>query len=169
MGEWVALQDYAQKQGIPEQEVWKRIRAGQLLQRELGGVVYVYGRETTASKALAVPPPSVPMYYAERSMATIMQLHDELMAEKERCVDLHRRLLTREQAYAELEYYVRILEAKMEGRYPEAPRPERLAQVRPIRPVAPVPEPEPEPTAAAASGGSHRSGSAPRPDGWRSW
>ena len=169
MAEWVALPDYAQKHGISEQEVWKRIRAGALMQRELGGVVYVYGREGSPSKALAVTTPSVPMYYAERSMATIMQLHDELMAEKERCVDLHRRLLGREQAYAELEYYVRVLEAKLEGRYPEAPRPERLAQVRPIRPVTPTPQAEePQPVAAAAGGGAPRTASA-RPDGWRSW
>jgi hypothetical protein len=160
MGDWIALQDYAQAQGVSEQEVWAQVQAGQLRHRELGGAVYVFARDDRGSSALALAPPSVPMHYAERSMATLLQLHDELMAEKERCIDLHRRLMSREQAYAEIEYYARLLEAKLEGRYPDVPRPERLASVRPIRPdlnVAPTPAEPPR----AASGS--------RPDGWRAW
>src|SRR5215831_20434055 len=55
----------------------------------------------------------VPMGYAEKSMASLMQLHGELMEEKERRVDLYRRLMDKEQALAELKMYVRLLEEKL--------------------------------------------------------
>ncbi len=187
MGEWVAMQDYAHKRGIPEQDVWAQVQGGQLMHRELAGVIYVYARDERTPTSLATAATTVPMYYAERSMGTIMQLHDELMAEKERCVDLHRRLMSREQAYSELEYYARLLEAKLEGRFPEVHRPERLADVLPIRPdlnVAPPPRParvdlgeSPNPyrqtwvgpPEGSESVDSERAAVGTRPDGWRCW
>jgi|SRR5215470_13535733 len=58
-------------------------------------------------------PAMVPIGYAEKSMASLMQLHSELMDEKERRVDLYRRLMDKEQALAELKMYVRLLEEKL--------------------------------------------------------
>lgn len=58
-------------------------------------------------------PAMVPIGYAEKSMASLMQLHTELMDEKERRVDLYRRLMDKEQALAELKMYVRLLEDKL--------------------------------------------------------
>lgn len=55
----------------------------------------------------------VPMGYAEKAMASLMQLHSELMDEKERRVDLYRRLMDKEQVVAELRMYVRLLEEKL--------------------------------------------------------
>lgn len=55
----------------------------------------------------------VPIGYAEKSMASLMQLHTELMNEKERRVDLYRRLMDKEQALAELKMYVQLLEEKI--------------------------------------------------------
>jgi hypothetical protein len=55
----------------------------------------------------------VPLGYAEKSMASLMQLHSELMNEKERRVDLYRRLMDKEQALAELKMYVALLEEKI--------------------------------------------------------
>ena len=55
----------------------------------------------------------VPIGYAEKSMASLMQLHSELMDEKERRVDLYRRLMDKEQALAELKMYVQLLEEKI--------------------------------------------------------
>jgi|GEM_PF-2092467 len=55
----------------------------------------------------------VPIGYAEKSMASLMQLHTELMDEKERRVDLYRRLMDKEQALAELKMYVQLLEEKI--------------------------------------------------------
>ncbi len=162
MGDWVALHEYAQKRGISEKDVFELVETGELLHRQLSGKSYVYDRGERPPGALALAPPSVPMHYAERAMGTIMQLHGELMAEKERCIDLQRRLLSRDQTVAELEWYVRILEARLEGRFPEVPRPEPLAKVTPIRPdLKTAPEPPLEPARAAAG--------SPRPDGWRAW
>jgi hypothetical protein len=176
MGDWVALQDYAQNQGITEQDAWAEVEAGRLMHRELSGASYVYAREDKPATSLAAPSPAVPMYYAERSMATIMRLHDELMTEKERSIDLQRRLMSREQACAEVEYYARLLEAKIEGRFPDVPRPERLAPVRPIRPdlnvasAAPSPAPGPNSSNSAAQvNSSVRAAAGSRPEGWRAW
>jgi len=174
MGDWVALQDYAHGHGISEQDAWAEVEAGRLMHRELSGVIYVYPHGDRRTTALTTPSPAVPMYYAERSMATIMRLHDELMTEKERCIDLQRRLMSKEQAYAEIEYYARLLEAKIEGRLPEVPRPARLAPVRPIRPdlnMAPSPEAKADGArpVPAREKDSVRSTATPRPEGWRAW
>jgi hypothetical protein len=172
MGDWVALQDYAQNQGISEQDAWAEVASGRLKHRELSGAVYVFAREERVPAPLAVPTPAVPMYYAERSMASIMRLHDELMAEKERNIDLQKRLMSREQAFAEVEYYVRLLEARMDGRLPDLPRPERLASVRQLRPdldANPAPAPvSPKPQATASAAGAARP-TGTRPEGWRAW
>jgi chromatin segregation and condensation protein Rec8/ScpA/Scc1 (kleisin family) len=56
----------------------------------------------------------VPASFAEKSMASLMQLHGELMDEKERRVDLFRRLMEREQSFAELKFYVKVLEERLE-------------------------------------------------------
>jgi hypothetical protein len=55
----------------------------------------------------------VPVGYAEKSMASLMQLHSELMEEKERRVDLYQRLMDKEQVLAELRMYVKLLEEKL--------------------------------------------------------
>jgi hypothetical protein len=84
----------------------------------------------------------VPASYAEKAMASLMQLHSELMDEKERRVDLYRRLMEREQALAELKLYVKILEEKLSPpRSPEASAPEGAAPASspPHPPVTPPP------------------------------
>src|SRR6185369_6663566 len=60
----------------------------------------------------------VPEGYAQKAMASLMQLHTELMDEKERRVELHRQLMEKEQALAELKMYVKLLEEKVEQRPP---------------------------------------------------
>ena len=58
---------------------------------------------------------AVPQSYAEKAMASLMQLHNELMDEKERRVELYRKLQEREQAFAELKLYVQSLEERLGG------------------------------------------------------
>jgi hypothetical protein len=111
----------------------------------------------------------VPEGYAQKAMASLMQLHTELMDEKERRVELHRQLMQKEQALAELRMYVKLLEEKVEQRPPARPR---------IRPVPPPP-PAAAATAATATKPKTRLKAVPRPppppparpapDGWRSW
>ncbi len=117
----------------------------------------------------------VPMGYAEKSMASLMQLHSELMEEKERRVDLYRRLMDKEQALAELKMYVRLLEEKVSQPKPPPPPPRPIARERvriSIKPGAPAsngaarapprpPHPRPESPYPAAE---H-----PGTDGWRTW
>jgi hypothetical protein len=114
----------------------------------------------------------VPVTYAERAMNSLMALHGDLMSEKERALDLTRRLMEERQARAELEAYVRLLEAELTrhggprlgevrtGRADDVSRAtERLLDARPPppldRPPAPppareaaVPHPPPRETAA---------------------
>ena len=124
-------------------------------------------------------PQLVPAGYAEKAMASLMQLHSELMDEKERRVELFRRLMEREQALAELRMYVKMLEE----RAATAP----VAQAAPMPP--PMPEAQPESRAPApvqvapprtppdpSLGRPSRAppvppavGNRPRPDGWRAW
>lgn len=59
---------------------------------------------------------SVPVAYAEKTMNTLLRLHEDLVEEKERRIDLHRRLLEREQELAELRAYVNLLEAELARR-----------------------------------------------------
>lgn len=62
----------------------------------------------------------MPVAYAEKTMHSLLRLHEDLMEEKERRIDLYRRLMDREQELAELRAYVRLLEAEMERA--EAPK-----------------------------------------------
>ena len=55
----------------------------------------------------------VPADFAEKAMASLMQMHTELMDEKERRVELFRKLMEREQVVAELRMYVKLLEEKL--------------------------------------------------------
>ncbi|MGV3619778.1 MAG: hypothetical protein ACO1OB_03115 [Archangium sp.] len=97
----------------------------------------------------------VPASYAEKTMASLMQLHGELMEEKERRVDLFRRLMEREQALAELKMYVKVLEEKMTPPAPIPMAPPVVAQVRASPPrVAPQPPPIPP---------------RGRVEGWKTW
>ena len=126
--------------------------------------------------AQAAPSSAVPQAYAEKAMATLMQLHSELMDEKERRVDLYRRLMEREQALAELRMYVRVLEERAEAAKaapavappvaaPVAAPPVRVAPAKTAAPVAPSPR-RSEP-ATFVSVGARRGAAAPV--GWRSW
>lgn len=94
----------------------------------------------------AAPSGLVPASYAEKAMASLLQLHNELMDEKERRVELFRRLMEKEQAVAELNMYVKMLEEKLADRtVRKAPRPppppQRLVTLRPPRSKAAPPAP----------------------------
>ena len=110
----------------------------------------------------------VPASYAEKAMASLMQLHSELMDEKERRVELHRRLMEREQAIAELKMYVKLLEEKQQ---PVAPA---LAQPLPVS-VAAVPvepqqvKPSPPPLPRRPPPMPVQVGIRLRPEGWKVW
>jgi hypothetical protein len=106
----------------------------------------------------------VPASYAEKAMASLMQLHSELMDEKEKRVDLFRRLMEREQALAELKMYVKMLEEKM------------AAPVAAPRMVMPVQPPAPPPPVAPPASRHMRPAPVPpqvpprsRVEGWKTW
>jgi hypothetical protein len=109
----------------------------------------------------------VPEGYAQKAMASLMQLHTELMDEKERRVELHRQLMEKEQALAELKMYVKLLEEKVEQRPP--PR----LRTRPVPPPRPAAKPKPPPAAGVPAAARPKLKAVPRPpaplDGWRSW
>ncbi|MEN9799595.1 MAG: hypothetical protein RL653_3292 [Pseudomonadota bacterium] len=131
----------------------------------------------------------VPVSYAEKTMASLLQLHTELMEEKERRVELYRRLVEKDEALAELRYQVKILEDRLrraEG--PSQPPPPSASPVvsSPVvtgaatvttteAPVAVHREPPPAPAPAAST--LVRAGSPPAPrtvnrpsrEGWRQW
>jgi hypothetical protein len=140
----------------------------------------------------------VPVGYAEKSMASLMQLHTELMDEKERRVDLYRRLMDKEQALAELKMYVRLLEEKIakpseesrgtkapanrvgpastpngkgasfQARPPAPPRP--ISRGRPRLSLKPTaPAPRSAPPAANGAGLDAARPDRPGTDGWRAW
>lgn len=86
----------------------------------------------------------VPVAYAEKTMSTLLRLHEDLVEEKERRIDLYRRLMDREQELAELRAYVRLLEAELARRGDEGP-----SAVAPAEATAPMAHEEaaaPEPT-----------------------
>lgn len=149
-----------------------------------------------ASMTLSTPASNamVPASYAEKTMASLMQLHTELMDEKERRVDLYRRLMEKEQSLAELKMYVKLLEEKVSHAEvqtrpaaappPPAPSPAAMDNVTPLRAAREKPLPPPAPRRSApaeqrppharAMGGAARVGaSLPRPaparDGWKTW
>jgi hypothetical protein len=120
----------------------------------------------------------VPVGYAEKAMASLMQLHSEVLEEKERRVDLHRRLMEKEQALAELKWYVKMLEEKLEKQAPAAAAvaPLRVAEPVPAAPIpitrAAVPKP---PVVARQAPAAHRVPvasppvSKPSAQGWKAW
>lgn len=149
--------------------------------------------EATMSLSAPVSGAMVPASYAEKTMASLMQLHTELMDEKERRVDLYRRLMEKEQSLAELKMYVKLLEekvsrAEVQTRPATAPTPPAapatMDNVTPLRAVREKPVPPPAPRRSApveqrpqgakvALAGSRSSASSPRPaparDGWKTW
>lgn len=73
----------------------------------------------------------VPSSYAEKAMASLLQLHQEVLDEKERRVELYRRLMEREQSLAELRMYVQLLEERLSHageRIPTTPARSHLAE-----------------------------------------
>ncbi len=107
----------------------------------------------------------VPASYAEKAMASLMQLHSELMDEKERRVELHRRLMEREQAIAELKMYVKLLEDKQQPAVPvEKPRP-----VVTVQETAAKPLPTPPPMPRRSPPMPVQVGVRLRPEGWKVW
>ncbi|WP_157370455.1 hypothetical protein [Vulgatibacter incomptus] len=73
-------------------------------------------------------------------MSSLLRLHDELVEEKERRIDLYRRLMDREQQLAELRAYVQLLEAEAsrQASVPRLPAPEAPASPRRLEAPAPV-------------------------------
>ncbi len=112
----------------------------------------------------------VPASYAEKAMASLMQLHSELMDEKERRVDLFRRLMEREQALAELKMYVKVLEEKL-----TPPSPIAVTPVTPVAAVPPPPAPSPAVEAAPKKSAPRVPPVPPhmppraRVEGWKTW
>lgn len=101
----------------------------------------------------------VPLAYAEKTMTALLRLHEDLSEEKERRIDLYRRLMDREQQLAELKAYVRLLEAERErGSAPAA------AAAAPAPEAAPAPAATPAPSASktqAPAGATPQQGAAP--------
>jgi len=58
----------------------------------------------------------VPSSYAEKAMSSLLRLHEDLVEEKERRIDLYRRLMEREQSLAEMRAYVKLLEGELARR-----------------------------------------------------
>lgn len=111
----------------------------------------------------------VPASYAEKAMASLMQLHSELMDEKEKRVDLFRKLMEREQALAELKMYVKMLEEKAAAPAPSHVFSGAVPVMTPIDPPAPMAAPiRPSPARIPPMPPQIR---APRPrvDGWKTW
>lgn len=107
----------------------------------------------------------VPAGYAEKAMASLMQLHSELMDEKERRVDLYRRLMEREQALAELKMYVKLLEEKMTPAAGpvSAPGAHVAPPTPPVPPRTQAARVPPQPPRVATPGARVR------PEDWKSW
>ena len=144
--------------------------------------------------ALASAPTAqmVPGDFAEKAMASLMSMHTELMDEKERRVELYRKLMEREQTVAELRMYIRLLEEKVEANAePKAPEPvsraapvaapaHEMREVREVRfssaptagtatvtsPVAEVSAYTREPTVAPPLPPRVNR---PKVDGWKTW
>ena len=58
----------------------------------------------------------VPASYAEKAMSSLLRLHEDLVEEKEKRIDLYRRLMEREQSLAEFRAYVKLLEGELARR-----------------------------------------------------
>jgi hypothetical protein len=118
----------------------------------------------------------VPGDFAEKAMASLMQLHTELMDEKERRVELYRKLMEREQTVAELRMYVRLLEEKLEPpRSEPEPRIARNAQPAPMHTEAEptfrieIPTVTPHARAPESMPPEPPRMGRPKVDGWKTW
>ncbi len=137
------------------------------------------------SPQLSTPPSPqhalVPAGYAEKAMSSLMQLHTELMDEKEKRVELFRTLMEKDQALAELRMYVRMLEEKLAAPIPppSATPPPPVVHAapvvhEPVVPTAPLPPPRRAPVKPAIAKAPVKPvvAAAPRQvtnDGWKSW
>ncbi len=144
----------------------------------------------TIEPAFRGPSSLVPMGYAEKAMASLMQLHSELMDEKERRVDLYRRLMDKEQVVAELRMYVQLLEEKLAAKE-DGWGSSRSPAFRPGGLRSSSAATEPDPRGPGTQAPQQRASSSPRPyratafaaaadlhslsgnggpsDGWRTW
>ena len=120
----------------------------------------------------------VPGDFAEKVMASLMSMHSELMDEKERRVELYRKLMEREQTVAELRMYVKMLEEKLAP----AKQPEPVVQQRHVHAVMHPQAMHAQPVEAAKPAAPSAYARAPqvapplpprvaRPkiDGWKTW
>lgn len=108
----------------------------------------------------------VPVAYAEKTMNTLLRLHEDLVEEKERRIDLYRRLMDREQELAELRAYVSLLEgelARRDGGEEPAPAGPRPSAAEGAPPPATADSPPPAPPAGEATGPTAEA--APEEDG----
>jgi hypothetical protein len=111
----------------------------------------------------------VPGEFAEKAMASLMQMHSELMDEKERRVELFRKLMEREQTVAELRMYVKLLEERLApAQAPERPleRPEPVPLAPRAMPEAPV---SAHVRAPAVAPPLPPRMARPKVDGWKTW
>jgi hypothetical protein len=142
----------------------------------------------TDTLAAPVSAQMVPGDFAEKAMASLMSMHTELMDEKERRVELYRKLMEREQTVAELRMYIRLLEEKLDPKTehavpvsrpqpPAAPVREVHVAAVPVRPYVPPPV-QPAPPSIPISAYTREPNVAPplpprvaRPkvDGWKTW
>ncbi len=175
--EWIAIDDYARARSLSRDAVWERIRLAQLAHREVNGAHYVQELDTYP-RADAM----VPSGYAEKAMASLLRLHDELMVEKEARFGLMQKLMEREQALAELKSYVRLLESRLgDGELKRSISPFESRTAPPVREAQPPPEApapaqppaaEPPPAAQQATGAEASTFRPKAPagiDGWRNW
>lgn len=110
----------------------------------------------------------VPVGFAEKAMASLMQLHTELVDEKEKRVALYRTLMEKEQTLAELAMYVRILEERL-GALPQPPTHSVAPPRPPAVPEVPKQQVAPKRASSAAPAPAHP---LPRPaaaEGWKVW
>lgn len=127
---------------------------------------------TTELVQAATQAQMVPGDFAEKVMASLMQMHTELMDEKERRVELYRKLMEREQTVAELRMYVKMLEEKLQpakvepavapAPVPPPPLPPVEAAARPVAPSAHVRAPRVAPPSPPRVTRRHI-------DGWKTW
>ncbi len=114
----------------------------------------------------------VPAGYAEKAMASVMQLHSELMDEKERRVALYRTVLEREQQLAELRAQVKRLEEQLGARTVAAEaqqRPQAVPAVSPATPSAEVATEKLRPRAPQTPPRVPFVTPRPHVEGWKVW
>ena len=121
---------------------------------------------------------AIPASYAEKAMASLLDLHRELMDEKERRIELTERMATKEQQLAEMAGYVKLLEERLFRANEEraerdwAAVQERDASGAPAAPLITQPSaplPAEEPVGALDSTEPLSPEPRPRNAGWRVW